>query len=130
MTTSTVTLKATVRFARLVSFVLILSIAGLSSSFALCVSACTDEAPSATESHGCHDQTGGVGIAAGDGTCPHGPAIVQQGDITRDDRTPLTIAQPVVVALTTTAATATSARTRATAHPPTRPVSSPPILRI
>ena len=129
MTTSTVTLKATVRFARLVSFVLILSVAGLSSSFALCVSACTDEATSATESHACHDQTGGVGIAAGDGTCPHGPAIVQQGDITRDDRTPLTIAQPVV-ALTTTAATATSARTRATAHPPTRPVSSPPILRI
>ncbi|HUE89400.1 MAG TPA: hypothetical protein VMO26_25250 [Vicinamibacterales bacterium] len=117
------------RKVRLISFVLILSVAGLSSSFALCVSACADEGLSAAESHDCHDGVGGASIAAGDGTCPHGATVVQQGDVTRDDRTPLTIAKPVV-ALTTIAAAATAARTPATAHPPTRPVSSRPILRI
>jgi hypothetical protein len=108
---------------RLVSFALMTSVAGLSSSFALCVSACTNEAASAMASHACHDQTGGISLAAGDGTCPHGPSIVPQGDITRDDRAP-------VVSLTASVVTGWAVRTPAGANPPARPVSCPPILRI
>ena len=114
---------------RLVSLVLILSVAGLSSSFALCVSACTDETPSADAAHACHDQRGGVSMAAGDGTCPHGPAIVPQGDITRDDRAPLSIAQPVG-AFSVMPVRASNSSTRVHIRPPDRPVVSPPILRI
>ncbi len=115
--------------ARLIAFVLILSVGGLSSSFALCVSACASEAPSAAESHACHDQTGGVRIAADQGTCPHGPAIVPQGDITRDARSPLTTAQPFA-SLTPTTVVTTTAPMLASVHPPARPVSSSSILRI
>ena len=114
---------------RLVSFALMTSVAGLSSSFALCVSACTNEAASAMASHACHDQTGGISLAAGDGTCPHGPSLVPQGDITRDDRAPLTVGQPVV-SLTASVVTGWAVRTPAGANPPARPVSCPPILRI
>jgi hypothetical protein len=129
MAPSTVTLKATVRFFRLIAFALILSVAGLSSSFALCVSACSDEAPGAAESHACHEQTSGLTMAAGDGSCQHGPAIVERGHITRDDRAPLAIAQPVVSS-NTTIMPVSAVRTGATAYPPARPVSAPPILRI
>jgi hypothetical protein len=118
-----------VRVARLISFVLILSVGGLSSSFALCVSACASQTPSTAESHACHDQTGGVSIAADEGTCPHGTAIVPQGDITRDTRSPLTIAQPFASLNPATAAT-TTVPTLASVHPPGRPVSGFSILRI
>jgi hypothetical protein len=118
-----------VSYARLISLVLILSIAGLSSSFALCVAACTDEEPSGGESHACHDQTATLTVVAGGGACPHGRAIVPQGDITRDDRAPLTIAHRVV-SLPSPVVVASAVHTRADARPPARPVSSPPILRI
>jgi hypothetical protein len=118
-----------VRVARLISFVLILSVGGVSSSFALCVSACARETPSQAESHACHDQTGGVSISADDGACPHGTAIVPQGDITRDTRSPLTIAQPFASLKPTTVVTTTAPKL-ASVHPPDRPVSSFSILRI
>ena len=117
------------RVTRLISFVLILSVGGLSSSFALCVSACASEAPIQAESHACHDQTGGVSIAADEGTCPHAPAIVPQGDITRDTRSLLTIVQPFVSLNPTTVVT-TTVPMLASVHPLARPVSSFSILRI
>jgi hypothetical protein len=118
-----------VRFVRLVSFAIIVSVAGLSSSFALCVSTCTDAAPGAAASHACHEHTVGVSMTAGDGSCPHGPVFVAQGDITRDDRAPLAIAEPFVT-VSTIVLPVSAVRGRTAAYPPARPVSSPPVLRI
>jgi hypothetical protein len=118
-----------VRLVRLISFALILSVAGLSSSFAVCVSACTDDSPVAAQSHVCHDQTGELGVTAGDGSCPHGPALAERADLTRDDRAPLTPAQPVL-SYTGAVVTGMAARARLAQYPPDRPVNSPPILRI
>jgi len=114
---------------RLISILLAVSVAGLSSSFALCVSACTDGVPSVAQSHACHDQTADVSLTAGDGSCPHGPAIVHQGDITRDDRSASLVMQPTV-SVATSVVTTSALQTRAGARPPARPITSPPILRI
>jgi hypothetical protein len=118
-----------VNLVRLISILLVVSVAGLSSSFALCVSACTDVVASAAQSHACHAQTAGVNLAARDGSCPHGSAIAQQGDITRDDRSPSMVAQPTA-SVATTIVTASAVHTRAGGRPPARPITSRPILRI
>jgi hypothetical protein len=71
--------------------------AGLSSSFALCVSACGE--PTQTRAaHSCHEQTTDRTIAADTGTCSHSPSIASRPDLSRDDRAPLVWGEAVTFA--------------------------------
>ena len=124
------TLIPSVKVVRSVALGLVVSIAGLSSSFAFCVSACTDEAATATSSHTCHGDVGDISVAADVGACPHSPAVVRAPDLSREDRVSLVFAEPVVANLRTDPAIVAGASAPRASRTPVRPSTSHTVLRI
>lgn len=114
---------------RVVALAIAVVVGGLSSSFALCVSGCTQETAPSTAAHACHEQGADLKIAAGTGACAHAPAVTATADVSRDPKAAslhLAPSAPVVVALVD----ASHVSSWAVIEPRTPLVSSRPVLRI
>ena len=116
------------RFARLTSLVLALSVAGVSSSFALCVTGCTNQTTT-NAAHACHKGATSVSVTADTGPCAHRPEVGGAVELTRDTRAAMATAAP---ASYTTALDSSrmAVLVRCAAVGSLRPIVSPQILRI
>lgn len=117
-------------FARPVALVLALSIAGLSSSFALCVSACIEDLPGTAPSHACHEEATDVRLTSSSGACAHDGTVVRVVDFSRDDRGPVMLGEPAVVTLSRHAQGPAANSDHSSSSPIIRSISFSPILRI
>ena len=121
-------LKMSVRITPITVFAVVISVAGLSSSLAVCVSMCIEPVSAAVAAH-CHDEPTEPTIGANFGDCGHSPRVTANPDMSREERTAFVFVQ------TTTVNSRVLPDVERTAHPgafalSTRRTVAPTFLRI